>query len=885
MHALTSAEPSERIASFAGGKGGNLHRLTALGFDVPDWAIVGGDACHAFVEGANLADELAALLAATTAETASQTAATAAALIGTAPIVPDVLAVIEAAYRQAGSGPVAVRSSGMAEDGACFSFAGQFSSYLNVTGIDQVIARVRCCWASAYSERSLHYRLVRGIPLRTDGLAVIVQAMVDPSTSGVLFTANPISGRRGECVVSAVRGLADGLVSGAVDGDTVVLDGATGQTREQGCHADEASTELAVTTSQLDQLRRAGVGIAEAFGAEQDVEWAFADDRLWILQSRPITTPLTDPPGDVEPTGQLRIWDNSNIIESFSGICSPLTFTAAADAYGRVYRSYARSLRVPRAQLRQMDDWLPVMLGYFHGRVYYNLLHWYRMVRLAPAYRLNRKVLEASIGVEEPLDDTLAQSLHPFEFSSKLRGKLARAVSTAAFAWRFARIDRLTDRFIERFYVAYRSYDDVDYEALPGDEVYRRFQRMEHDLIERWGPMMVLDAILLTCIGALHLLTNKWLPDAPEWFTLAAAGPGEDVESAEPARALSAMAVTVRQDAELTRIVTETPPERTYDAIRAAGHSRLLSQIKDYLTRYGYRSVDELKLEVPDLREDPSSLFLMLRNALPVNISTRRVDADAYLDAHLTGPKRLGYDRLRGKTSRSLANRERLRFCRTRAFGMAKRMLRAMGRDLSRIGAIDDFADVFHLRLEELRGCYEGTIAHAELKPLIELRKKQRDADRLRTAPARFETRGTVYWQGNLSRGGWAASGTPDAAADGTELRGTPCSPGVVSGRAAVVDQPRDVAGSVLVAYRTDPGWVAALPSASALLIERGSPLTHVAIVARELGIPTVVRIKDLTTRVANGALLRVDGNAGVVTVLAGPDAVAPTKATAAMAP
>ncbi|MER6129915.1 PEP-utilizing enzyme, partial [Streptomyces sp. NPDC001795] len=227
------------------------------------------------------------------------------------------------------------------------------------------------------------------------------------------------------------------------------------------------------------------------------------------------------------------------------------------------------------------------------------------------------------------------------------------------------------------------------------------------------------------------------------------------------------------------------------------------------------------------------------------------------------------YERVRRKARAALADRERLRFCRTRAFGAAKRMLRAMGRDLARTGAIGAWDDVFMLRLEEIRGAYEGMIAHSELKELAALRRRQLAADAELRAPSRFTTRGAPYWSGNLERAGWTSG--PVARSGVRELRGTPCCPGVVEGPAVVTDTPRDIGGGILLTYRTDPGWVAALPSAAALVIERGSPLTHVAVVARELGIPTVVQVKDATTEISTGTLLRVDGAAGTVTVLADP--------------
>ncbi|MGW7658083.1 PEP/pyruvate-binding domain-containing protein, partial [Streptomyces tendae] len=446
-----------------------------------------------------------------------------------------------------------------------------------------MISHVKKCWASAFSERSLHYRLRHGLSLRDAGIAVVVQDMVDAERSGVMFTANPVTGNRRQYVVSSVYGLGEGLVSGAVDADTVVLDGATGAVddtvlgdKQERYHPDPAGSgylvaeveradreRLSLEPKDIARLHEAGARIAAVFDTPQDIEWALADDALWILQARPITAlpdaiqPSEDELGPSE--GELRIWDNANIIESFSGIVSPLTYSFAANVYGRVYEYYARGLRVPPAALREIEEWAPHMLGYFHGRVYYNLLHWYRMVRIAPLYKLNRKVLEVAIGVEEPLDDEMAETIYPYTFSSSLRGRLSRARTVAAFVRRFLTMNRSVERFMAYFYKAYEEFDNVDYDAMEGQEVYRRFRALEKDLLEKWGPMQTLDATILWSIGALALLNRGWLPDAPEWLTWSAASPGSRVESIEPARALSALAATVRDDAELSRLIQETP--------------------------------------------------------------------------------------------------------------------------------------------------------------------------------------------------------------------------------------------------------------------------------------------------------------------------------------
>lgn len=887
MRILTNSSHCADIREYGGAKARGLYDLANAGLNVPRWAVLGTDVYRDPRTTGQVGDRLAELLDVSTVDNLAAVSARIADLFADLPLPAEVIELAEQAYHHVGAARVAVRSSGEEEDGSEFSFAGQFATFLNVANVSELCERLKSCWASVFSERALRYRLGHGLTPHGAACAVIVQEMVDSDRSGVLFTADPTTGGRDEYVISSVYGLGEGLVSGAVDADTIALEATSGavlrtvvgekrerfaaSTTGSGCTVVPVPSSeralLSLSDKDIARLREAGARITEAFEAPQDIEWAIADDSVWILQSRPITTrqPAHGEAVVAERVsdGEFRVWDNANIIESFSGITSPLTFSFAADVYARIYWHYAKDLRVPAAQLRQMDDWLPHLLGHFHGRVYYNLLHWYRMVRLAPIYPLNRKVLEASLGVDEPLADEVAESLYPYTFSSPLRRRWSRTVTTVTFTKRFLSMNRLVRQFIRYFYGAYREFDNVDYDALPGSEVYRRFRSLERELIAKWGPMMALDASLLISFGALHLLTKRWLPDAPEWFTPAVANPGPDVESAEPARALLELAATVRADPELTRLLTATSPADVREAL--AGND-FLAAIDDYTERYGYRSADELKLEVPDLREDPTSLFTMLRGALAEPPATSTDEAEAYLREHLRGPRRWAYEVVRRKTRSGLLNRERLRFCRTRAFGSAKRMLRAMGRDLARAGVIEDWDDVFVLRLAEVRAVFENPATTPDLRKLVAVRKRQRLADEQLRAPSRFETTGSDYAPDILAHAGWA---TGDARRTGVrDLRGTPSCPGVAEGPAVVTDSPLNADGGILVTYRTDPGWVTALPSAAALVIERGSPLTHVAIVARELGIPTVVQVSGVTTEIRTGMRVRVDGGAGTITVL-----------------
>jgi pyruvate,water dikinase len=882
---LDASTSAARIAALGGGKAAGLHALQSSGERVPAWTALGIDVFAAFAGSTGLTPLFSAL---GQAEDPARILGEIRERILSAPFDAALASLLVAAHERVGGGRVAVRSSAIDEDGDVDSHAGQFATILNVTS--NLESAVRACWASAYSDQVAGYRLARQLPITASGIGVVIQSLVEAHVSGVVFSADPTTGDRTRVLVSSVYGLGEGLVSGLVDADLVVVDKASGAVLETiiGEKGDrqDAARAPGLETSAVPQDEREVVALGSAAtdrivevairqenlrGHPVDIEFALADGILWVLQCRPITA-LPPPPlrgaNERIPAGATRIWDNSNIIESFNGITSPLTATAAADVYGRVYLAYARSLKVPAAQLRQVSRWTPGMLGIFHGRVYYNLLHWYRMVGIAPGYPLNRRVLEAALGVSEPLPAAQARRVHPFVFRSPLHRLVSRTRTTAVYVTRILHIDRMMQDFTEDFSRAYDDFDDDTVDTIGGAELYARYRAAVDDLVERWGPMMVLDAMLLTLSGMVYALTKAFLPGAPEWFGYAVVSPGQDVESAEPARAIRDLARTVHEDPELQAFLAGTAPEAAYAALEDSRWTAFTEQVRDYIRRYGYRSVDELKLEVPDLREEPASLFIMLRSATPDAPLAPSADADDYLDAHLHGVRRALFEAVRRKTSRSLAHRETLRFRRTRAFGMVKRTLRALGRDLVVRGELDQFTDVFLLTVEELRDAYEAETGGPSLRTIVAARRALQASDARLAAPARFVTKGEDFGAPALAAQGWIPVEAAEAAAAGSLLIGVPSAAGVVRGRAVVVSEPADVAGGILIAYRTDPGWVPILASASALVIERGSPLTHLAIVARELGVPTVVQLPGAATLIRTGMQIEVDGAAGTVRIL-----------------
>lgn len=867
-----------------GGKGASLRRLVAAGFPVPGFAVLGADVLDDALARSGVGPQIEQDLEGVSTDSAGEVAARIEQRIRGIELWPELRAAIAAAHAEAGGGLVAVRSSAVDEDGEDHSFAGQGSSYLGIDGDDAVAEHVLRCWASTWSERALTYRLLHALPLARIRAAVVLQEMVRADVSGVLFTLDPSTGSTDDLVISAVYGLGESLVSGTVDADTITVGRADGRVRStvvggkelrldvapngQGLREErEPATRrdaLALSEAAVEELRTMGLAIEQALGAPQDIEFAYAGEQLWILQARPITQ------APAPPVGALRLWDNANIVENFGDVTAPLTFSFANHVYGSVYLDYCRVLGVPRKRLPMMLPYTRNLLGSFDGRVYYNVLNWYMVLALVPASSIQRKVLAATAGVAEASPE-LGDAQRPFAPLGRRAERRIHRRTARVFLRRFFTAQRTTRHFLTEFDAVYARFDRDEVERLRAAEAWAAYEALEAELLSKWGPTAVLDAVISLSLGVLYGLTTKWLPDAPDWFLLQAIRVDDAaLQSALPADRLTAMAASVRDDAALAALVGGVEPEALPAALAASGlpgAPGLLAEFDRYLEAFGDRAINELKLEQPDLRDEPALAWSMLRDAVirPVKVPAPGPthDPDAWLEGRLGGLRGWIYGKVRRKVQNALRARESVRFARSQAFAMVRRLLRAVGDDLARESVLAHPSDVFFLKLEELRGLFAGTVDRGELQPLAELRRRrQEEQRRLPGPPPRFFTRGLGEPEPDHTG--------QDATQDGASgvLRGRASCPGVVIGEARVVDEPRDVAGHVLVTYRTDPGWVGALSSASALVIERGSPLTHVAVVARELGIPTVVQVPGLTNVVTSGMRIRVDGGAGTVELL-----------------
>ena len=871
-----------------GGKAAALSSLSGTGMKIPAWFVISP---AAFEAGLSPGQSRALLQAEEQDELEEFFARVSPA--------PEVMEEVEARFAvlDQSSRFVAVRSSGVQEDGVEHSFAGQFDSYLSVTR-ERLPSRIVDVWRSGYSERVLAYRRENDLEGLPQAPAVLVQEMVDSEVSGVAFSADPVTGRRSVAVVSALHGLGTALVGGDADADAwrVHFDGtilerdivaknlahrpAPDSAEGFAAHeiAEPTASEPALTDEQAARVAELARRAERHFGRPQDIEWAMRGGEIFLLQSRPVTSLAATP----DPDGVRAIWDNSNIVESYSGITTPLTFSFALHAYEGVYREFCRMLGVSKSRIAANELTFRRMLGLIQGRVYYNLLNWYRVIALLPGYTFNRRFMEQMMGVRESLPDEITAAATSASASARLVDLLRLGRTMAGMVANQVRLPRMIDRFYDRLNRALAP-PDPPLAARRLDQLVTDYRALEASLLTRWDAPLINDFFAMIFFGVLGRLTAGWCPaeeDAHGSLQNDLVCDQGGMISAEPAKRIVEMARMAARDPGLTEVLCAGAVPAALRALQR--NDALARRYDDYVATFGDRCLDELKLESTTLFDDPEPLLRSVGHAAARLARGQPFDTGVQADVRQKAEERVRRALARRPLRRAVfawvlrnarrrvRDRENLRFERTRLFGRVRRIFLEAGRRLFAEGVLDDARDVFHLELDEIVAYVEGAAACDDLRGLAGVRRRAFERYAELEAPAdRFETFGAPYIANSYAGSAAILAGEGEAEGD-DGLRGIGCCPGVVRGRARVIRDPRGAElkqGEILVAERTDPGWIMLFPAAAGILVERGSLLSHSAIVAREMGIPAIVSIAGVTSRIESGRWIEMDGARGTVTL------------------
>ena len=919
MYPLTfSFEEAGACLAIVGGKGTNLAKLMRGGFAVPPGFFVTTAAYHAFVSANQINDRILSLARSVTPDDSiafEQVSKEIRALFSQSEMPGNIASAITSAYvalsaiayrdnvQAAGvlSQPrasvpwlgqplaVAVRSSSTAEDLPDLSFAGQQETFLNVVGAEAVCQAVQTCWGSLWTARALSYRARHNIGPDALALAVVVQQMIASESSGVLFTANPLTESRNETIIEASFGLGEAIVSGEVEPDRYVVNsqewritarklgtkaisvvplalGGTERLTQDNAHRQALSDE------QILELAKTAHRVAGHFGAPQDIEWAWADGRWHFLQSRPITS-LYPLPTRLHRADDLRVYFSWNALQGIMEPLSPMGRAAlrmfaegihpgfnqlVVEAGGRLFTDVTGPARDKRLR-KILLGWI----GRFDPAAQRALIRLIAEGRMAPKRRaaqpqrrrLSLRRLKAYPKMMKGLFK--ARPLVTRILTALLRPDEVRARSFNTAEAYLAHVKRDAGQCVDLSTCL--TALECSMKGVPAR------------IFAPTVPAIVLGVVIMSFV-------EKWLA---RWCGLK---PGASLQlmrglpgnvTLEMDLELWALAQNIRANQSVFRLMRALPVERLLaDYCRRQLPQPAQIALEEFLEKHGMRGVAEVDLGRPRWRDDPSFIMHTLHGYLQLEDLTLAPDAAFQRSAELAESLRArhvaGVRKMRGGFLRARVLDGAIR--RMRRFGALREIPKLYlskildtyrllflerGRELTARGVLAAAEDIFFVPLDDLRRFVSG--AALDLKEVVDAERALYNRECARKQIPRLL----------LSTGEAIYEDAGEASAD--DLIGDAVSPGVVEGYVHVVLNPHSVRlapGEILVCPSTDPGWTPLFLTAGGLVMELGGLVSHGSVVAREYGIPAVVGLSQATRRLRTGQRVRLDGSTGRVTVL-----------------
>ncbi|MGL1885152.1 MAG: PEP-utilizing enzyme [Reichenbachiella sp.] len=831
-----------------GGKATGLQNMVRLGLDVPDFMILRHDLFEVSVDHVDNKPKAASLKAKLEGHVLKQS------------IKQQILDVLKTwdFPNQA----LVVRSSVADEDGSQHAFAGMMDSYLNIQSEEDLWKYIALTASSAYNERAIDYRLTHGLDLKTK-VSVIIQKQVDANVSGVMFTTFPEYPQ--ETAIHAVWGFGEGIVGGHITPDEYYVLKSTGALHRQHVETQDNSfvkakkAGLSESVLETDKAKRACLTEQQCFQlftiaqrlerelkGPMDIEFVWDKSQLWIVQCRPITQVIPEP----------IVYDNSNIQESYCGVTTPLTFSFARRAYATVYRQTMKALGLNATTITSNEPVITELLGLVQGRIYYNINNWYKGLQLLPKFEQNKSDMERMMGLTDPVDFVEDQRKN---WKQKLLLLPEMIVNLTRLLKAFSNLDNHIKSFRVHFKEVFDWYYEQELNTSDFEILKRTKLKLDQQLLEQWDVPIINDFFVMMHNGkVVRLLNSLGIEDTDDFQCRLFAG-DHQMENTLPTKEMLKIATEIRQDDTLKQMLIQQE-EGVLDIINQ-DFPELALKVRDYIINYGDRTVGELKLETHTMRVDPTIFYQYLRNylkseTLPTLDGNSHLNEEALIELNerLNGKapwaKKKAHKKIQ-KLQQGIRNREALRMERTRLFGMYRDLYLHMGQLMVTKGDLKIKEDVFWLEEDEV-----WSQKQTPKQALVSQRQMEFDSYRSVEVPSRVIDPYPPVEQVSV---------------DEDDMVGKGCYPGVVTGECVVVTSPEDdldVTGKIIVALRTDPGWASLFPVCKAVLIEKGSSLSHSVILLRELGIPTIININGLTKKIQSGQNIHINAKSGEVKII-----------------
>lgn len=707
------------------------------------------------------------------------------------------------------NGKYAIRSSCNLEDNIDNSFAGQFDTYLNVDKKD-INKKVHDCFNSINNKNIIDYLNKKNISIEDIKMDVIIQEMVDSKYSGVLFTSNP-EGLLNETVIVSGVGLGNNIVEDKIDTTTYYYN------TTDNVYYYEGKEDL-LNNNLIEELITTSNKLKKVFGDYLDIEYAISNNNnIYILQVRPITT---------LDTSNLLILDNSNIVESYPNVSLPLTISFVEFVYTNVFKKEAYRLTKNEKLVEANNNSFNNMVGSSNGRLYYKISNWYTLIKFLPFSNKIIPIWQDMLGVKNKSYDNTKLKI---PFTTRIKTYINTFLELKRVS---KNMNKLNNKFIEVNDFFNNNFND----NMTTSEIITLYGKIKKELLDVWDITLVNDLYSFIYTGILKKrLKKKNISDDKINDYISGIS---NIESLKPIRSLIDLSYKK-------------------DKLSKEDYNELFNK---YISLYGDRSLEELKLEsetfrtnnklleekINEYRKDLNKLEEIYNN---LNKSKEDKIKEDFITNHIAKKAMIG-----------IKNREISRLNRSRIYGMVRSMFIGIGKNLVKEKLIDDYHDIFYLKIEEVFDYNKYN-----LKDIIKERKEDYKMYYFLPNYSRLIFTNKEFDKHHKS------INKHNKVISNNKLIGIPTSNGVAEGKALVIDdinKKYDTKDKILITKMTDPGWVFLLVEAKGVISEKGSILSHTAIISREIKIPSIVGVEEATTIIKTDDYIKMNANTGKIEIV-----------------
>jgi rifampicin phosphotransferase len=739
--------------------------------------------------------------------------------------------------KRLGPGLKVVRSSALAEDGNQNSFAGQFESYLGLSSQEDIMDAIKKCIQSAGTQRVSEYSKHRSPYQIDEGLriSVIVQNMIEARVSGVLFTANPVSGRRDKILINAIAGIGESLMAGHSDAIQYEI-------FKSGKNISlETGKKNLLSENELKSLLETAVATEEKLGYPLDMEWAIdKNGTLFWLQARPVTALPTVHFNelDTKPESKDQIWTLGNVGEMMPGAITPLTFSVSAYTIEEGMYLFVRAARAFRGKY---EGWRYIQM--FYNRLFFNVSNLYDFTRNVWMNQKSNVELTV-VGSILPGDKLEYESILPVRIINFFR-QLA-ALNTSA------RMEKKLLKMAASYTIEHS--DDTG-------KLYLRLCRARKDMIKAFYMHYICSAQSGTLYSAIiSILTgNKRKPTAEDHsLATVLVSDIKNVESADAVSSLELLAALINKDEKFRIDFIAGDNAKALEMLNN-DNGQIGQLFIRFIERHGHRCVKESELREKTWSDEPNKLTNILQEKVRLGKATeikteRKADTHDHLQK-IHGVKRMFIKSLAGTARKAVARRENTKSASVRILHKIRLAYRHLSEILVQQGLLDDTDQIFFLTHDEIGALISER--SQTWKPICNARREQQQhledlvfEDVIYGIPEPIENQ---------------VSPINDLAV----LQGIPVSRGIITGPARIVNSLEEAnhlqKGEIMIVSFTDVGWSPYFALISGLVTEIGSPLSHGAVVAREYGIPAVVSVKGARQMLKTGDTIILNGDKGTI--------------------